>query len=225
MDDETLQQEIELVRTRIGSSNACRKIELFVEADRERKDDIRRFADRTRRELVHCIVRGSEEPRLSPYELDRVILAEKDARAFKKGSPSSHAKAQAAASSTSLQLSYDLQRYLRLVSRQRDATVLRELFTEKLSVDALGVLVDPLTTLLKRVYRVGSASTALGDLKRFLDEAVVIVEALRARNQDPEQATRVLSRLLERHQGSLYSFVHKIHRGETVLEELLQWFS
>lgn len=147
-DDESLKMEIELYRAKIGSKTACEKIDLFVHGDSERKQIIRRFAENHNLELATCIIRGSDEPRLSAFELDRVIVAEREGRAFLKTKPS--ATKQAQVEGTNLRLYFDLQRYLRLVSRQRDAIVIREMLGDEKALAALAAVIAPGLELLKR---------------------------------------------------------------------------
>lgn len=35
---------------------------------------------------------------------------------------------------------------------------------------------------------------------------------------------RIIARLLERHESALYDFIRNVHRGESLIEEFLQWF-
>lgn len=69
--------------------------------------------------------------------------------------------------------------------------------------------------------QVRSASLALVATDQAL--ACAVVEALRSRVQDPQKSIRAIARLLERHQQNLYTFLHRVHRKETIIEEFLQW--
>ncbi|GAA5950277.1 hypothetical protein JCM21900_001099 [Sporobolomyces salmonicolor] len=220
-DPARLAHEMDCCRTRIGSTVMTEKLELFVHAEgREKKAIIRRYAEESGIELVLCIVRGSDEPRLPGYELDRV--AQKAYRRFIKTNPSPLMKANA--KDPDVRLVLDLQIYLRLASRDRDAVLLRELLANEDFAAAIEVVAAPFVALLKRTYRVGNASQALSDLQAFFNQLIIIVEALRSRIQDPQKSIRVLARLLGRHQQSLHTFLRSIHRNETIVEETLQWF-
>ncbi|GAA5940374.1 hypothetical protein JCM3775_005071 [Rhodotorula graminis] len=216
-----LAKEMDRLQVRIGSAVMVEKLNLFVHDSREKKAIIRRYAEENKIELVLCIVRGADEPRLPGFELDRITAASKAYRKWAKTNPSPVAKLQVRDSDIRLVL--DLQAYLRLASRDRDATVLRQLLAQEDFASAVEVLAHPLIALIKRVYKVGHGAQALTDLQTFLDQLIIIVEALRSRIQDPQKSVRVIARLLQRHQQNLYSFVRAVHRGETVIEEFLQW--
>lgn len=184
---------------------------------------MRRFAEFRNLELAICIVRGADVPRLSAFELDRVIVAETDARKFLNTNPTSEEKA--GARETNLRFYFDLQAYLRLTSRQRDAAAIRQLLGHDATTETLRACAEPLIGLLKRIYKIGQLSNALVDLQQFMDQLVTVVEALRARVQNPDVGVRLISRLLARYQQPSYAFLQKVHRGDTIIEELLQWFS
>lgn len=61
---------------------------------REKKEVIRQYARENNVELVLAIIRGADEPRLPPQELERVIKASKKYKSFLKTKPSPLAKAQ-----------------------------------------------------------------------------------------------------------------------------------
>ena len=92
-DPQGLHEQIETCRARIQSITMCEKLTRFVYASRETKDTIRKHA-RTypfgfvgsrglirngtvdnNLDLVVTIVRGSDEPRLDKYDLERIIVS------------------------------------------------------------------------------------------------------------------------------------------------------
>ncbi|GAA6051050.1 hypothetical protein JCM3770_005473 [Rhodotorula araucariae] len=220
-DPALLAKEMDRIQARIGSAVMVEKLNLFVHESREKKAIIRRYAEENNIELVLCIVRGADEPRLPGFELDRITAASKAFRKWVKTDPSPLAKSQV--KDAEIRLVLDLQAYLRLASRDRDSTVLRQLLAEEDFASAVEVVAQPFVSLLKRTYKVGHGAQALSDVQRFLDQLVIIVEALRSRIQEPQKSVRVIARLLQRHQQNLYSFVRSVHRGETIVEEFLQW--
>ncbi|BGP48472.1 hypothetical protein JCM10450v2_004348 [Rhodotorula kratochvilovae] len=220
-DPARLAKEMDRIQARIGSAVMVEKLNLFVHESREKKAIIRRYAEENNIELVLCIVRGADEPRLPGFELDRITAASKAYRKWAKTNPSPLAKLQV--KDAEIRLVLDLQAYLRLASRDRDSTVLRQLLAEEDFTSAVEVVAQPFVSLLKRTYKVGHGAQALSDLQKFLDQLVIILEALRSRIQDPQKSVRVIARLLQRHQQNLYSFLRSVHRGETIVEEFLQW--
>ncbi|GAA5854395.1 hypothetical protein JCM8547_001807 [Rhodosporidiobolus lusitaniae] len=220
-DPDQMGKEMGRLEARIGSHIMCTKIIDFVHSSREKKDIIRRYASENNIELVLCIVRGADEPRLPGFELDRITKASKAHRRFAKTEPSPLDKAQV--QDPDVRLVLDLQAFLVLASRDRDSSVLRELLADENFASAIEVVAQPFVQLLKRTYKVGNGPQALSDLQKFLDQLIIIVEALRSRVQDPQKSIRILARLLSRHQQTAYAFVRSCHRGETIVEEMLQW--
>ncbi|KAK4054402.1 hypothetical protein OIV83_000896 [Microbotryomycetes sp. JL201] len=221
-DPKKLLQDINRLRSRIASSTMCEKIDAYVHDSREKKEIIRRYARENQVELVLCIVRGADEPRLAKYELERVVRASKKYDAFMKTPKSALAKKNA--SDPDVRLVIDLQEYLKVISRDRDSNVLRELLGEDDVAHALEVVAGPFVELLKRVYKAGNGAQALTNLQKFIEQFIIIIEALRSRVQEPQRSVRIIARLLTRHEQYLYDFVHNVHRRETIFEEFLQWF-
>ncbi|KAM0791448.1 hypothetical protein ACM66B_005903 [Microbotryomycetes sp. NB124-2] len=221
-DPKKLLQDINRLRSRIASSTMCEKIDAYVHDSREKKEIIRRYARENDVELVLCIVRGADEPRLAKYELERVVRASKKYDAFVKTPKSALAKKNA--SDPDVRLVLDLQEYLKVISRDRDSNVLRELLGEDDVARALEIVAGPFVELLKRVYKVGNGAQALTNLQKFIEQFIIIIEALRSRIQEPQRSVRIITRLLARHQQNLYDFVHNVHKRETIFEEFLQWF-
>ncbi|GJN90735.1 hypothetical protein Rhopal_003749-T1 [Rhodotorula paludigena] len=220
-DPSLLAREMDRIQARIGSAVMVEKLNLFVHETREKKAIIRRYAEENNIELVLCIVRGADEPRLPGFELERVTAASKAYRKWAKTGPTPLAKVQV--KDPDVRLVLDLQAYLRLASRDRDSTVFRQLLAHEEFASAIEVVAQPFVELLKRTYKVGRGAQALSDLQKFIDQLIIIIDALRSRVQDPQKSVRVISRLLQRHQQNLYSFVRSVHRGETIVEEFLQW--
>ncbi|GAA5828807.1 hypothetical protein JCM11251_005881 [Rhodosporidiobolus azoricus] len=216
-----LAREMDRLQARIGSAAMCEKLSMFAHESREKKAIIRRYAEENNIELVLCIVRGADEPRLPGFELDRVSKAAKAWRKFVKTEPTPLAKVQN--QDPDCRLVLDLQAFLVLASRDRDATVFRQMLSEEKFADAIEVVAEPLVQLLRRTYKVGNAAQFLSDLQKFLDQLVIIVEALRSRVQEPQKGVRIIARLLARHQQRVYAFVRSVHRKETLVEEILQW--
>lgn len=138
-----------------------------------------------------------------------------------KRNPTQLAKVQT--DNLSVRLIVDLQIYLRLLSRERDAAQIRGKLADDDTAEALNVVFAPVMEFIRRTYKVGNLAAAIGDLQRFIDQLIIIVDALRTRIQEPQKAVRILARLLARHTQPVYSFLHHVHREETLVEEFLQW--
>ena len=147
--------------------------------------------------------------------------ASKIYKKWMKRNPTQLAKVQT--DNLSVRLIVDLQIYLRLLSRERDAAQIRGKLADDETAEALDVVFAPVMEFIRRTYKVGHLASALGDLQRVLDQLIIIVDALRTRIQEPQKAVRILARLLARHTQPVYSFLHHVHREETLVEEFLQW--
>ncbi|GAA5938828.1 uncharacterized protein JCM15063_004881 [Sporobolomyces koalae] len=220
-DPARLAAAMDRTRAKIGSNIMCQKLEQFVRDSREKKNIIRRYAEENDIELVLCIVRGADEPRLPAYLLTRIRKAQVAYRKFAKTDPSPLVKAQV--QDPDVRLVLELQTYLRLASQDRDAAMMREMLANEEFAAAIEVVAQPFIALLKRTYRIGNAAQLLSELQTFMNQLIIIVEALRSRIQEPQKSIRVLARLLSRHDQSLYTFVRAVHRKETIVEEFLQW--
>ncbi|GEM09860.1 PX domain containing protein [Rhodotorula toruloides] len=220
-DPSNLAKVMDLLQVRIGSAVMVEKLNAFVHESREKKAIIRRYAEENQIELVLCIVRGADEPRLPGFELDRVTQAQKSYRKWLRTNPTPYHKTHVKDSDVRLVL--DLQAYLTLASRDRDSTILREMLAKQDFAAAVEIVLEPVVQLLKRTYRVGNGAQAVTDLQKFVGQLITVVEALRSRVQDPQKSIRAIARLLERHQQNLYAYLHRVHRKETILEEFLQW--
>ncbi|BGP32365.1 hypothetical protein JCM10296v2_004146 [Rhodotorula toruloides] len=220
-DPANLAKVMDLLQVRIGSAVMVEKLNAFVHESREKKAIIRRYAEENKIELVLCIVRGADEPRLPGFELDRITQAQKSYRKWLKTNPTPYQKTHVKDSDVRLVL--DLQAYLTLASRDRDSTIVREMLAKEDFAAAVEVVLQPLVQLLRRTYRVGNGAQAVADLQKFVEQLILVVEALRSRVQDPQKSIRAIARLLERHQQNLYTFLHRVHRKETIIEEFLQW--
>lgn len=238
-DPVSTQTQFQTFRSRIGSPSMCFKIESFVYADRETKENIRKYAGAlpclscptcahltgvaatNNLELVECILRGGDEPRLDAYDLKRINKAARAYKAFMATKPTPLAKSRVEDPDTRLMV--DLQKYLMLVSIDRDRSMMRDMLADPSVANALEHLVEPLVDFIKRVYKCANGARAISDLQKFLNQLIVIVEALRTRVQEPQKSIRTLARLLARHEQSLYTFLHLIHKHDSLIEEFLQW--
>lgn len=122
-------------------------------------------------ELVLCIVRGADEPRLPGYLLTRIRTAQTAYRKFAKTNPSPLMKAQV--QDPDVRLVLELQTYLRLASRDRDAAMMREMLANEEFAAAIETVAEPLIALLKRTYRIGNAAQLLSDVQTFMNQLVI----------------------------------------------------
>lgn len=115
-------------------------------------------------------MRGADEPRLPSFELDRITQAQKSYRKWLKTNPTPYQKMHVRDSDVRLVL--DLQAYLKLASRDRDSTILREMLAQEDFAAAMEVVLEPVVQLLKRTYRVGNGAQAVADLQKFVEQLI-----------------------------------------------------
>lgn len=192
-DPANLAKVMDLLQVRIGSAVMVEKLNAFVHESREKKAIIRRYAgmltlscfrrsveltssssflaEENKIELVLCIVRGADEPRLPGFELDRITQAQKSYRKWLKTNPTPYQKTHVKDSDVRLVL--DLQAYLTLASRDRDSTILRQMLAKEDFAAAVEVVLQPIVQLLRRTYRVGNGAQAVADLQKFVEQLIL----------------------------------------------------
>ncbi|EGF99633.1 uncharacterized protein MELLADRAFT_94195 [Melampsora larici-populina 98AG31] len=217
----SIQKRIHSCRARIQSLTMCEKLIKFAYADRETKQLFRTYADSERLELVVTIVRSAEEPRLDKYDLERVVRASKVYASLLRKNRNRITKSMT--ENISVRLILDLKLYLRLVSQERDTKQVQEIFSESSTLEAFEILVTPFLEFLKRTYKIGNGPQAVDDSQKFIEQLITILTALRNRIQDPQKSVRIIARLLDRHQQTLYAWIRSIHTHDSIFEEIFQW--
>lgn len=211
-EEKIVQAELARLRSKIGSTVACEKIDLYVYSSAARQASIRHFATINNSELAFVIVRGGDEPRLAAWDLQRVLAAEPALRTFLKTKPTSQEKS--ANTQTNVRLGLDLVAYLKAVSLDRDHRAIRTLLADPKMKRAFEELQAPLIQLVRRINSI-PGERALADLTRALDQFVIVIEALRARVQEPQKSIRMIMTVLLNHEQSLYAFLHRVHCGDS----------
>ena len=123
-----------------------------------------------------------------------------------------------------IRLILDLQLLLRLSSKAQDAEKLRSLLSEESFAASLELTCSPLVELLFRAQKQGNLTTLLSSAEDFLGQLIVVIEALRVRMGEPQKGVRIIAKLFARFQPALYTFLHKFHKSDSLIEELLHWF-
>lgn len=220
-DSLSIQKRIQSCRARIQSLTMCEKLIKFAYAERKTKQLFRTYAESEKLELVVAIVRSAEEPRLDKYDLERVVRASKVYASLLRKNHNRITKSMT--ENISVRLILDLKLYLRLVSQERDTKQVQEIFLEGNTLEAFEVLVTPFLEFLKRTYKIGNGPQAVDDSQKFIEQLITIVTALRHRIQDPQKSVRIIARLLDRHQQTLYAWIRSIHTQDSIIEEIFQW--
>lgn len=106
------------------------------------------------------------------FELDRVASASKSYRLLKRNGISS------TQDDAGVRLVLELKNYLRLISRERDAALMRTLLGSEAFASSLERIVEPLMEFVRRTYKVGNASEALINFEKAMDQFIVGMSSL-----------------------------------------------
>lgn len=215
--DETLRT----LQQAIGSDTMIRKLRLYVESPEDMKRLVRQHADQADIPLVAAIVRGSDSPKLTKAEVERVMLATREYNAFLQTHPNAAKRRQN--NSAGYQLILNLQRVLRVYSLHRDVTQIRGMMQDPAILDALTVFFEPLLEALVRVQRVDGVREDLLDLHTFLVRLLDLLESLRARVQDPARSINTLAAFLDRGAPAWYDFLHRWAQVDPVVFSTFAW--
>ena len=216
-----MDEDLRMLQQAIGSDTMIRKLRAYVEAPEDMKRLIRQHAERADIPLVAAIVRGSDHPKLSKLEVQRVILATRAYSDFLKTQP--NAAKKKAHSDPGYVLIVNLQRVLRLYSLHRDVTQIRGMLQDPTILDALTAFFEPLNDALIRLHRIKGIRQAILDLYAYIIRLLDLLESLRARIQDPARAINMLASFLDRGTPGWYNFLHRWADIDPVVFSTFAW--
>lgn len=216
MDDDlrALQQDI-------GSDTMIRKLRMFVDSPEDFKRLVRQHAHKARIPLVAAIVRGSDAPKLSKIEVQRVMSASREYTEFLATHPSALRKKTN--TSPGYMLIVNLQRVLRLYSLHRDVAQIRGMLQDPTILDALTVLFEPFLDALVRMHRIKGIREDIQHLHVFLLRLLDLLESLRARVQDPARSINTLASFLDRGAPTWYDFLHRWSNVDPFVFSTFAW--
>lgn len=217
-----MDEDLRVLQQAINSDTMIRKLRAYVESPEDTKRLIRQHAERADIPLVAAIVRGSDHPKLSKAEVQRVILATRAYSDFLKTNPTAVKKKMH--NDPGYLLIVDLQRVLRLYSLHRDVTQIRGMLQDPTILDALTAFFEPLNEALIRLHRVKGIRQAILDLRNYLHRLLDLLESLRARIQDPARSINMLAAFLDRGTPGWYNFVHRWSDADPVVFSTFAWF-
>ena len=216
MDDElrALQQDI-------GSDTMIRKLRMFVDSPGDFKRLVRQHAHKARIPLVAAIVRGSDAPKLSKVEVQRVMSASREYTEFLATHP--NALRKKTHTRPGYMLIIHLQRVLRLYSLHRDVAQIRGMLQDPAILDALTVLFEPFLEALVRMHRIKGIREDIQHLHVFLLRLLDLLESLRARVQDPARSINTLASFLDRGAPAWYDFLHRWSHVDPFVFSTFAW--
>lgn len=220
-DPVAMDENLRGLQQQIGSDTMIRKLRMYVESPEDMKRLVRQHADQADIPLVAAIVRGSDSPKLTRVEVERVMAATREYNEFLQTHPNAVRRRQN--NSAGYQLILNLQRVLRLYSLHRDVTQIRGMLQDPAILDALTVFFEPLLDALVRVQRVDGVRENLLDLHAFLMRLLDLLESLRARVQDPARSINTIAVFLDRAAPTWYQFVHRWAQVDPVVFSTFAW--
>lgn len=217
-----MDEDLRALQQAIESDTMVRKLRMYVESPEDFKRLVRQHAVKAGIPLVAAIVRGSDAPKLSKTDVQRVIAASREYTDFMNSHPTAIRKK--GNTSPGFTLIVNLQRVLRLYSLHRDVTQIRGMLQDPTILDALTVLLEPLLEALVRLHRVKGIREDLMNLHVFLLRLFDLLESLRARVQDPARSINTLASFLDRSAPGLYDFLHRWSHVDPTVFSTFAWF-
>ncbi|WFD31874.1 hypothetical protein MSPP1_002914 [Malassezia sp. CBS 17886] len=215
-----MDEDLRALQVAIGSDTMIKKLRAYVESPEDVKRLVRQHAQRADIPLVAAIVRGSDAPKLSKTEVQRVILATRAHADLHKTNPPNAKKAK---EDSGVQLIVNLQRVLRLYSLHRDVTQIRGMLQDPTILDALTVFFEPICDALVRMHRIKGIHRDILDLRTYLYRVLDLLESLRARIQDPARSINMLASFLDRGVPGWYNFLHRWAEVDAVVFSSFAW--
>jgi hypothetical protein len=200
------QKSIDALVLKIDDLVLVSKMKAFVDCDEETKNLVRDEASREDVDLVVAILRSDHfTPELTPPQITRVFNAyvawnnavENVDEELKQGA----------------QLFAYLKQLLKLLTRQRDksmmASMIEEPTTLQLFRDLFTIFYEPLV----RVYKSANVYSSITDFANFADDGIAVIEKAQRQDvsADPNQTVQSFIDLCARHEHNFYKFVHEVH--------------
>ncbi|KAF7798377.1 hypothetical protein EIP86_009598 [Pleurotus ostreatoroseus] len=217
-----LEEDIESVKSKVEDPVLCEKVRLYVYAPREIQAVYKADALAEGVHILTAVLRSGEAPTLNRAQLQRVHRASVAHKAYTDTHPDSDDEGP---EDDDAWLYEDLLLLAKLYARMRDREELISLIFEGTTADLLRDIITIFYSPLAQVYRAASVADSLGDLQNFLNDLIRTVEATEELSQqDPAKTVQIFIDLIQRHEQSFYTFVHKVHsKGEGLFDRLMRW--
>ncbi|KAF9247067.1 hypothetical protein BU15DRAFT_84631 [Melanogaster broomeanus] len=231
----SLNTYIEHVSVKVDSPILCEKVRLFAYAPREIQVMYRADAKAENRHLLRVILMDTGDPVLPRALSQKVERAgskweqwmkerEREGKTGKGGGSESGSDDEGPEDDEAW-LFEDLKVLVKLYSRLRDREQLIALIFEGVTADLLKDIITIFYAPLAQVYRAASIADSVGDMQNFINDLIRTVEQTEDLSQsDPSGTVQAFIDLVNRHEQSFYSFVHKVHsKGSGLFDSLMQW--
>ncbi|TFK28729.1 hypothetical protein FA15DRAFT_633092 [Coprinopsis marcescibilis] len=234
-----LQSEIELVKEKIDDPIMSDKIRQFAYAPKEIQAQFKADSIEEKMDIVVVVLRSAEEPALSRAQMHRLarahrehtewIKARKDKRETEGRSRGDDDDGDSddddGPPNEDAWLIEDLRVLTALYQQLRDKEQLIELIFEGFTAELLKDIITIFYSPLAQVYRAANIADSLNDLQNFIYDLIKTVEQVEELSQvDPQRTVQAFINLIQRHEQSFYSFVHKVHsKGDGLFDSIMRW--
>ncbi|TBU49550.1 hypothetical protein BD309DRAFT_881952 [Dichomitus squalens] len=221
-----INEDIEAVKEKVDDPVMCEKVRLYVYAPREIQAVYKADAAAENIHVLAVVLRSGEQPPLSRAQFQRVMYAHRAHKEYVRYQESlADSDDDEGPQDEEGWLFEDLSVLAKLYARLRDREQLIELIFEGTTSDLLKDIITIFYAPLAQVYRAASIADSLGDLQNFINDLIRTVEQTEELSQtDPARTVQIFIDLIQRHEQSFYSFVHKVHsKGEGLFTNLMRW--
>ncbi|EIN10638.1 hypothetical protein PUNSTDRAFT_142609 [Punctularia strigosozonata HHB-11173 SS5] len=239
-----LEEDIEAVKDKVDDPVLCEKVRIFVYAPPEIQAIYKADAVAENVNVLTAVLRSGEEPYLSRPQMNRVQRAHRAHLQYQKYRGTlADSDDDNGPEDEDAWLFEDLGILAKLYSKLRDREQMIELIFEArqtrafnwnmfsynayqgTTADLLKDIVTIFYSPLAQVYKAANIADSVSDLQAFVTDLIKTVEqAEDAGQDDPQRTVRIFVDLIERHEQSFYSFVHRVHsKGEALFESLMHW--
>ncbi|KAI1786535.1 hypothetical protein LXA43DRAFT_927473 [Ganoderma leucocontextum] len=221
-----INEDIEAIKEKVDDPVMCEKVRLYVYAPREIQSVYKADAAAENLHVLAVVLRAGDQPPLSRAQFQRVMYAHRAHKEYVRYQESlADSDDDEGPQDEEAWLFEDLSILAKLYARLKDREQLIELIFEGTTADLLKDIITIFYAPLAQVYRAASIADSLGDLQNFMNDLIRTVEQTEELSQtDPARTVQIFIDLIQRHEKSFYSFVHKVHsKGEGLFTGLMRW--
>ena len=215
----SFQKSIDSLQAKIDDPVLTAKLKHFVDSDENVKNLLRNEANIEDVDLVVVILRSDQfEPELVVEQIGRVFNAYV---AWNNAVDNVDDEMKQGA-----ELFAHLKQLLKLLTRQRDKTMMLNMIEEPTTLQLFRDLFTIFYEPLIRVYKSANVFNSITDFADFASDAISVVEKAQMQDvsADPNQTVQSFIDLCARHQHNFYKFVHEVHIHDNGLfAALMKW--
>lgn len=200
------QKAVDSLASKIDETSFVTKLQEFVSAPEEVKNEIRAEAEREQVEVVVAILRSEHfEPALTPPQIQKIFNAYV---AWNSAVENIDAELKQGAEDFS-----KLKQLLKLMTRKRDKEMMAQMIEEPTTLQLFRDLFTIFYEPLVRVYKSANVYNSITDFAQFMDDMIKTVESAQREDvsADPNQTVQSFIDLCQRHEHNFYKFVHEVH--------------